>query len=163
MKVRRGREPEQVRAVSLARGERRLAWALGPAGPVVATDRALHLPGVGALAWGEIERAVWSAPVLTVVELAETAGAGRRHQVTVDLGRDTELPLVVRDQMAASVVWSGRVTVQPQGGARLIGRRAAGRDELTWQVVFDPGTDPGAPGVREQVEQQLAAVRRSVG
>ena len=46
--LRRRTTPEVVTSVALDRGERRVAWALTTGGEaVIATDRALHLPGGG--------------------------------------------------------------------------------------------------------------------
>jgi hypothetical protein len=154
-----------VKAVALDRGERRVAWALTTAGtPVVATDRALRLPDGTTLAWDRIERASFSRPVLTVLELAEVEGAGEPHQVALDLeGESTDLPETVRARVSASVAWSSHTKLQPAGGVRIVGRRRPGLDALDWQLVFDRDTDPRDPQVRAQAEEYLAAARRTVG
>src|SRR5689334_3586807 len=91
--LRRRTTPDAVKAVALDRGERRVAWALTTDGEaVVATDRGLHLPSGPTLPWDRIERASFSRPVLTVLELAEVEGAGPSHQVVLDLdGEVTDL------------------------------------------------------------------------
>src|SRR3954454_22278229 len=95
--LRRRTTPDGVKAVALDRGERRVAWALTTDGePVVATNVGLRLPGAPVLPWDHIERASFSRPVLTVLELAEVEGAGAAHQVSLDLEGDvTDLPETV--------------------------------------------------------------------
>ena len=164
MRFRRTPVPAVVKDLPLEPGERRAAWALTPAGEaVVATDRALHLPGVEPLAWEDMERASFAAPVLTVIELTEREGSGQRHVVELDLSSGTDLPAVVRTRVSASVAWSSRVRLVPQGAVRIVGRRRAGREVLDWQLVFDQDTDPADPALRAQAEQHLEAARRTIG
>lgn len=156
--------PDAVKAVALGPGERRVAWATTPDGhPVVASNRALYLPDGSRLAWDEIERAHWEQPSLHLIELTERAGAGRRHEVTLDLAHDTDLPEAVRTRVSASVAWSSRVRLRPAGGVRIVGRRRAGMEVLDWQLVFDRDTDPADPALRAQAEAHLAAARRTIG
>jgi len=153
-----------VKAVELYRGERRVAWALTPDGqPVIATTTGLRLPDGTVLGWDGIERALWDKPVLRLVELTESAGSGRRHEVPLDLEHDTELPETVRARVSASVAWSSHVKLQPAGGVRVVGRRRPGMEVLDWQLVFDTGTDPDDPALRAQAEQHLLAARRTIG
>lgn len=150
-----------MRDVAVPAGERRLGWALTTTGdPVVATDAALLLPG-GRLEWRRIERAGWAPPVLVVDEVAEVAGAGARHELT--LTDEADLPAVVRTRVTASVAWSSHSRLSPHGGVRVVGRRRPGQDGLDWQLVYDDGTDIGDPLVRAQAEQLLDAARSSVG
>lgn len=156
--------PEVVKAVGLGPGERRVAWALNPDGqPVVASTRALYLPGGATLAWDEIERAHWERPTLHLIELTEHEGSGRRHQVDLDLEHDTDLPQEVRTRVSASYAWSSHVKLRPAGGVRIVGRRRAGLEVLDWQLVFDRDTDPADPALRAQAEEHLAAARRTIG
>ena len=162
--LRRRSVPESVTAVELDRGERRVAWAVTPEGdPVVATDRGLHLPGRGRVGWEEIERATFERPVLTVLELAEVEGTGRRHALALDLEGGTDLPETVRARVGASVAWSSHTKLVPAGGVRVVGRRRPGLDPLDWQLVFDRDTDPRDPAIRAQAEAVLEAARRTVG
>lgn len=156
-----------MRAVPLERGDRRTAWALTTDGePVVATERGLVLPGRERVDWAGIERATWQRPVLTVVESAITepkvAGTGRRTAVVLQ-DDDGGLPDVVRSGVTSSVAWSQHVLLQPEGGARVVGRRRPGQDLLDWEVVYDAGTDPADPRLRDQVEQHVLRARRTVG
>lgn len=155
--------PEVVRAVALKPGDRRTAWTLTDDGrPVVATERGLVLPGRERVDWADVERAGWQRPVLTVVESALVAGTGRTTTVTLQQD-DGGLPDVVRSGVTSSVAWSSRVRLLPAGGARVVGRRRPGRESLDWQVVYDVGTDPSDPAVREQAEQHVLRARRTVG
>jgi hypothetical protein len=161
---RRTSVPDAVKAVALGAGERRVAWAVTPDGePVVASNRALYLPDGTTVGWDGIERAHWDKPVLRLIELTEQEGTGERHEVTLDLEHDTDLPEVVRARIGASVAWSSHVKLQPAGGVRIVGRRRAGLEVLDWQLVFDRGTDGSDPQLRAQAEEHLAAARRSIG
>ena len=163
--LRRRATPDAVKAVALDRGERRIAWALTTSGdPVVATTVGLRLPDQPVLPWDRIERASFSRPVLTVLELAEVEGAGAAHQVPLNLDGDvTDLPETVRARVAASVAWSSYTKLAPAGGVRIVGRRRPGLEVLDWQLVFDRDTDPRDPALRAQAEQYLEAARRTVG
>src|SRR3954469_19661577 len=162
--LRRRTTPDAVKAVALDRGERRVAWGLTTGGgPGVATDVGLRLPGRPVLTWERIERASFSRPVLTVLELAEVEGSGAAHQVALDLDGDlTDLPETVRTRVAASVAWSSHTKLVPAGGVRIVGRRRPGLASLDWQLVFDRDTDPRDPQVRAQAEQYLATARRTI-
>lgn len=158
----RRRVPEVVSGVRLEPGERRSAWGLTVSGePVVATDRGLRLPGAPRLDWHDVEKATWSRPVLTVVRVAEIAGAGERR--TVQLEQEGMLPDAVRSAVTGSVGWSTHYRLRPRGGVRVVGRRRPGQDLLDWQLVYDAGTDPADPLVRVQAEELLLNARRTVG
>lgn len=159
---RRPRLPEAVRAVALQPGERRLAHGLTPTGQaVVATDLALHLPRSGRVAWADVEKATWRRPQLTVVQVSRVEGSGPRE--AFELVDDDRLADVVRSQVTASVGWSDHVRLAPSGGVRVVGRRRPGRELLDWQLVFDVGTDPDDPALREQAEAVVERARRTIG
>ena len=159
---RRPRLPEAVRAVQVLAGERRLAWGTTPSGEaVVATDLALHLPRSGRVEWADVEKATWRRPQLTVVRVAPVEGTGQRE--AVELVDDDRLADVVRSQVTASVGWSDHVRLVPTGGVRVVGRRRPGRELLDWQLVFDQGTDPDDPALREQAEAVVDRARRTIG
>lgn len=160
--LRRPPLPEAVAAVALDPGERRLAWGITTAGDaVVATDRGLRLPGRPAVAWADVERALWRRPVLTVSQVAAVEGTGARWQL--ELGDEGDLPDTVRTQVTGSVAWSNHVRLSPAGGVRLVGRRRPGQELLDWQLVFDTGTDPDDPGLRAQAEALVEDARRTIG
>jgi hypothetical protein len=160
--LRRPPVPEQVRAVQLEPGERRLAWGTTTTGqPVVASDLGLRLPGSPRLAWADVERATWRRPQLVVTQVAEVDGAGRRW--TLDLAEEGELADVVRTRVTDSVAWSNHVKLQPAGGVRIVGRRRPGQELLDWQLVYDVGTDLDDPAVRAQGEALVLDARRTIG
>lgn len=162
--LRRRSVPDQVKAVQLKGGERRVGWAVTTAGePVVATELGLRLPGAEVLAWEQIERASFDKPMLTITELAEVEGSGAGHTVELDLTEDTNLPEVVRVRVSASVAWSSHQRLQPRGGVRIVGRRRPGLEVLDWQLVFDRDTDPQDAALRAQAERHLDAARRTIG
>jgi hypothetical protein len=162
--LRRRQVPDEVRAVVLEPGDRRVAWALtDDQQPVVATERGLVLPGRDRLDWADVERAVWQRPLLTVVESAQVAGTGRTTSLQLRETGDDRLVDVVRAGVTTSVAWSTHVRLQPAGGVRVVGRRRPGRETFDWQLVYDPGTDLDDPVVRAQAEQAALRAQRTVG
>jgi hypothetical protein len=158
----RRRVPESVHAVVLDERERRVAWALTEDGePVVATDLGLRAPGEPRLDWADIERAGWKRPVLTVLQMHERQGQGR--SVELVLSDEGDLPDVVRTRVTASVAWSSYSRLHPAGGVRVVGRRRPGKDDLEWQLSYDPQTDLTDPTVRLQAERLLDGARRTIG
>lgn len=160
--------PEAVRALLLPAGERRLGWALTADGaPVVATASHLLLPGREPLPWGAVERAGWQRPVLTVVEVAPGAapvsGTGPTTVLRLDEEADGGLADAVHARVTSSVAWSTHVRFPSGGGARVVGRRRSGTDELAWQVVYDAGTDVHDPTVRAQAQAVVERSRRTIG
>jgi len=137
--------PATVKALRLPPGERRTTWGLTVDGEE----------------WSQVERANWQPPRLTVLEVAEVAGAGPRH--VLDLDDVGDLPQVVRAQVTGSVAWSSHEKLTPAGGVRVVGRRVAGERTLRWQLVFDAGTDRHDPLVRAQADDLLEGARRSIG
>ncbi len=161
-RLRRRKPPAAVGEVSLEAGERRLAWGLTVTGEaVVATDLGLRLPGAARIDWPDVERVNWQRPELTVLGIAQVAGAGSHQQV--ELADDGGLPEVVRSQVTASIGWSRHHRLQPAGGVRLVGRRRPGRELLDWQLVYDRDTDPADEGQRAQAEALLLDARRTIG
>ena len=158
--------PDVVRAVALPDGDRRVAWALTPAGePVVVTELGVLLPGRALLPWSGVERAVWKRPVLTLLELepvaAPVSGAGTTTLVEL-VEDDGGVPGSVQAGVTGSVAWTTHVRL-PAGGVRVVGRRTPGGEQLDWQTVFDPGTDVHDPEVRRQAEALVARSRRTIG
>jgi hypothetical protein len=153
--------PDAVRgAVSLAAGERLLAWAATPAGPVVATTWRLVLPaGAGepeqrSLGWDQIDKATWAAPVLTVTPAADDAPLRLR------LDPPRGVPAVVRARVTQAVVYSRRESLAPLPGAvRVVGRRCPRTGQLRWEVIYDPRTPAGDPAVEAVVQQLLDQAR----
>ncbi|MCX9189843.1 hypothetical protein C3Y87_00095 [Carbonactinospora thermoautotrophica] len=154
----RHRLPERVRAVlDLEPGERVLAAARADDGSyVVATDRALHrVPGVR-IPWHDVDQARWDADTDTL-HLLQDGEPRRAHRMRLE--RPGRLPETVRERVQSSIVISQRVRLSGKLGARIVGRRQPGREELLWRVLLDPGLDPDDPLVREAIEHALAELR----
>jgi hypothetical protein len=169
--LRRERPPREA-LTGLLPDERVLTFATLPGGAVVvATRRGLWLPDreERLLPWHRINHARWRAGVLTLVEGAEVPDE-LPDGVLEDLPpRDyplqvpRRLPQTVRQRVENSIGYSAHHDLHPSGGVRIVGRRVAGRDGLTWYVVFDAGTDRDDPLVRAQAEQFLAHARSVTG
>ena len=154
--------PDAVRAVALPPGERRVAWGTTLDGAaVVASDRALVLPGGARLEWARIEKATWRPPQLVLLETAEVEATGAQHVLPLDDPGD--LPATVRARVTGSVAWSVHERLSPAGGVRVVGRRVPDEELLQWQLVYDAGTDRDDPLVRAQAESLLESARRNVG
>lgn len=156
------RVPPVVKAVPVPPGERRTAWATtADRRAVVATDAAVLLPDGTRLTWAQVEHVTWKLPQLTLSEVAEVEGQGRRHVLVLD---DADgLPAEVRTRVTGSVAWSTHERLSPGGGVRVVGRRVPGQEVFTWQLVYDAGTDTADPLVRAQAEAVLEGARRSIG
>ena len=159
--------PDEVKALPLAPGERRLAWAVrADDAVVVATDLGLWMSTTreapaSRTDWADIERVSWKRPLLIVFGIAAVEGAGRRTEV--DLTDSSDLPDVVRSAVTASIGWSAHYRLRPAGGVRVVGRRRPGREVLDWQLVYDVGTDAEDPDVCAQAEQLRLDARRTIG
>lgn len=150
--------PAAVRALDVGR---RLAWGLTQDGTaIVATSDALHVADES-LAWHEVEKAVWRPPYLVVTRASEVEGSGRT--LTLALAEDDQLAETVRARVTSSVGWSDRRRLVPSGHVRLVGRRLPGQDRLRWQAVFADAADALDPAKRDQAEQLLAELRRTIG
>jgi hypothetical protein len=143
--------------VTLEPGERVLVHARTPdGGYVVATERALHLPGEKPLPWHRIDRALWDQEGLHVVA---TDGTERRMALP-DPGR---LPEAVRERVTSSILANRHVHLGDRGGVRLVARRVPGQDAAEWELLFDPGLEPVDPGLRAAAEHALEELRRNLG
>jgi hypothetical protein len=161
-------------------GERVTGWAdLAGGGVAVATPLGVWLPGAAGpcdgpspayerIPWYLIDKATWNPPrvALTVAVEGETLeGASVLVELpprTLSLATARNLPMQVRDRVTRSVRHSAHHALAPGGGVWVVARRVAGRDGLTWQLRFDPGTDPGDPILREQVTSLLAGTRQAL-
>lgn len=158
----RGGLPAEVRrSLDLGRRERVLALASTTDGDyVVATDRAVHLPGPGGyerLPWERVENAEWYEAGLRLRVL------GDRRLRTQVVEAPGALPEVVRERVRATIVVSERARLAGDRGVLVVGRRRPGGDELSWSLVFDRGLDPDDPRVRAAAEDALRLVREQTG
>ena len=147
-------------------GERVLAAAPATAGWMVATTRALWVPGPSGmvrLGWEVVDTASWDREqeVLTVVEAAPVDGRPRRWLLRVPDAH--ELLLVVKEQVRATVVTSRWVPVAGDRGVTVVARRPPSTDLLTWTVSVDPGLVVDEPRTRTVMEEAVATLRAELG
>ena len=164
---RRPRVPAASRPPLVA-DERILAWApLAGDQALVATNFGLWLPDGKRLGWHAIHKAVWSGRELriTPAEVAQERGA---YQVLVDgpvlsflLLEPGELPDQVRTRVTRSVGYTTHHPM-PAGGVRVVGRRVAGRNGLSWAVRYDSGTPVELAAVVELTGELVAAAQAAV-
>ena len=156
---RRGKPPAKLRP-ALERNERVLAWA--PTADdaklaVVVTSLGLWLPGRPRLGWHQIHKATWSGSRLTVVPsvpVAEGVGEdGSAYTVMADdapvevtLTDPGNVPMSVRQRVTKSVAYTAHYPL-PVGGVRVVARRVAGVDGVSWHVRYDDGTNITDPDV----------------
>jgi hypothetical protein len=152
------------RRPALAVDERVLAWATVAGDQVVvATNRGLWLPGRDLLGWHEIHKAAWSGRELRVTP-AEPAGERDGYEVVADAPEVTlflldpgELPHQVRARVTRSVAYSVHHPLAQGGaGVRVVARRVAGVDGLSWAVRYDAGVPADAPAVVERTGELVA-------
>ena len=149
--------PDAVRAVP----DRRLAWALTDDGiALVASPTCLHVGGEQ-VDWTSVEKVAWAAPLLRVTEIAEIEGTGLVHEW--ELAEDHGLADTIRERVTASVAWSDVRKLRPAGAVRLVGRRVPGQELLTWQTVWQAGTNPADPLLRAQADAFVEGLRKSIG
>ena len=150
----------------LDRGERVTAWARTDAGDMVlATVRGLWLPDRDRLPWHRVHKATWSDGWLTVIgaEEPEPGVVVDTDPVRVRLDDPGALPAEVRARVTRSVGHTAHHRLSGGGGVRVVGRRVAGEDGLSWVVRYDEGTDRTDPEVRAEVDRLLDAARASTG
>ncbi|MFI7279129.1 hypothetical protein ACIBOV_02540 [Micromonospora chersina] len=149
--------------------ERVLAWAaVGNGegdGVVVASNLGLWLPGRGErIGWHDVLKAVWSGRELTVTP-ADRVAERDGYLVVADCPAETyllldpgELPHQVRARVTRSVAYTAHHPV-PGGAGRIVARRVAGADGLTWTVRYDPGTPTDDEAVTAETDRLVAAAR----
>jgi hypothetical protein len=157
---RRRRKPPASLRPALERNERVLAWARSaddPSQAVVVTTLGLWLPGRGRLGWHQIHKATWSGSRLTVVP-SHPVGDGVADEgsaytvmaddtaISVTLSDPGDVPATVRQRVTKSVAYTAHHPL-PSGGVRVVARRVAGVNGVTWHVRYDEGTDETDPAV----------------
>jgi hypothetical protein len=149
--------PEAVRAVA----DRRLAWGVTDDGvALVASPTCLHVDSEQ-IDWTSVEKVGWVAPLLRLTEMAEVEGTGTVH--LWELAENHRLAETIRERVTASVAWSDVRKLHPAGAVRLVGRRVPGQELLTWQTVWQDGTNPSDPLLRAQVDAFVTGLRKSIG
>ena len=143
--------------------ERALAWGKDGLGQlVVVSTLALYVPGRSGdherLAYDKIASVGWDDPTLEVVLVGR---GGQRHLLRLD--EPGEVPPTLRERVTASIALSEHVELAGGAGARITARRVPGKDGLTWNVVFDPGLDPGDLDLRRSADAAIAQLKSSTG
>ena len=158
---RRDRPPAEALA-RLEPGERATAWGTTEDGQsVVATVAGLWLPGrEQRLDWHDILKATWADGAFTIIPAGEVEPGVVVDEapIRVRLERRGHLPAEVRTRVTKSVAYSTHQQV-PGGGVRVVARRVAGLDGLTWLLRFDDGVDRADPQVRAAAAEVLDRVR----
>ncbi len=80
--------------------------------------------------------------------------------VAVRLADPGSVPPQVRNRVNRSVAYTRHHEV-PGGGVRVVARRVAGIDGVTWHVRFDEGTDAADPLVVEATAALVAVASAS--
>jgi hypothetical protein len=159
MKLRRTVPPVEVAA-----GEKLLAHAVAPEGPVAATRVALYLPGGRRIPWEQVEAADWDLDSETL-RVSEVGTWGEvRPSYTFTLAEPTRLLQLVRERVTASVVLQRHVPIRGKRGVRVIARRSpTGSGALSWLFEYDAGIDPDDAFVAQAAQEALLAARDEVG
>jgi hypothetical protein len=153
----------------LDRDERVVSWAtLDDGSVVVATQRGLWLPAPGGaerVLWHLVDRAVWRDGTLTLVTAVDPGDGVLEEQParSVRLAAPRDLPPTVRARVQATIGYSRHHRLQPGGGVHVVGRRVPGHDGLTWQIVFDAGTDRDDPLLRVQAGRLVDEAKVETG
>jgi len=154
---------------SLEPDERVLSWATLDDGSVaVATQLGLWLPGPSGaerVPWHLVDKAVWRDSTLSVTAAVDTGDGVLEEQPTraVRLAEPRDLPVIVRARVLRTIGYTQHHLLRPAGGVHVVGRRVPGRDGLTWQLVFDPGTDRNDPLLHSHAARLVDEARAETG
>jgi hypothetical protein len=163
---------------ALERDERVLAWArAGADRAVVATNRGLWLPDgetSSRLRWHEINKAAWSDGKLTLTRAGSVPGPDGHADgtdfsvvrdeppLTVVLAAPGDVPIRVRERVNASVAYTSYHPLPDGGHARVVARRVAGRNGLTWSVRYEGRVDASDPDVQKVTAELVASAKASI-
>lgn len=146
------------------RDERLLALADDGPAAVAATNLGVWLPvadgpGWRRVGWHEVVKATWTEAGLEVVEGSADADGvvSDLAPVRYQLAEPRNLPTVVRQRVERSIGRWEQVRV-PGGTGRIVGRRAAGVNGISWTARLDSGT-PDTPEARAVLVGYLEKVR----
>jgi hypothetical protein len=157
------RPPAEALA-ALGPEERLTGWGTTDDGDVVlATTHGLWLPGPEQrrhLPWHTIHKATWEQGALRIVPGVEIEKGivADDEPVLVPLLEPRDLPAEVRTRVTRSVAYSSHHPL-PNGGVRVLARRVAGVNGLSWALRYDPGSAPGEDD--ETVVADLLATART--
>lgn len=142
--------PPSAALAALGPDERLTGWGTTEAGDaVLATTHGLWLPGRVHLPWHMIHKATWDMGALRIVPGVEVEPGvvADGQPVVVKMLEPRDLPAEVRTRVTRSVAYSSHHPL-PGGGVRIVARRVAGVDGLTWVLRFDADMDLADPAVR---------------
>lgn len=170
---RRAEKPPPEAVARLDKDERVVSWAPAPGGAVVATPLGLWLPGVpDRLPWHLIDKVIWRSDTLTLIPAVD-AGDGvliEQPPRSVWLEQPRDIPQTVRVRIEKAIAFTRHHPLPgaeggagPRHGVRVVGRRVAGRDGVSWQLVFDPGVDRDDPAVRAAAAAYVDQARAELG
>jgi hypothetical protein len=155
--------------IALDPGERVLAVAstsagIGSALPyVVATDRALHVPGPGGglarVRYESIAKVSWDRDLATLVVVRPDPAS----RLDLPLAEPGYVPETVWERVQSTIVYSQHVPLDGRRGVVVSARRAPGAGETRWVVAFDAGLDRNDPLLRERAERAVAELRAQTG
>ncbi|MDP9416642.1 MAG: hypothetical protein M3P48_02145 [Actinomycetota bacterium] len=164
--------------VPLEPGERILTWGRDAGGRlVVATGTRLLVPTEPAtspgrharsggiprwdpLPWHRMSRAQWDRTSMRFVIDVIDEVSGHVDTRLIGMQDESRLPETVRERVMSTIVLTRHVKLMGRYGARIVARRVPAESEPEWQLILDPGLDPGDPDVRERAEAALDDVRR---
>jgi hypothetical protein len=165
-----GRDRPPVAAVEqLEPDERIISWAsLGDGSAAVASPLGLWLPypdGPRRVPWHLVDRVTWRDGILTVTAAVDRGGGvlAEEPPFAVRLAEPRDLPPTVRVRVERSIAYSRHYRLSAGGGVRVVGRRVAGAEGLTWQLVFDSGADQDDPAVRDEAALIVEVARVETG
>lgn len=117
------------------------------------------------IGWEKIERAGWDSEK-SVLHVWETTSFGTPLRAT-DLPVDDpgKFGQLLRERIDASVLVQRHVPLVGKKGVRVVGRRnpADPDAEVAWSFVLDKGLSPDQPGLVDNAEAALKAVRDEFG
>jgi hypothetical protein len=150
---------------ALAGGEWPLVTTRDPAGPIVATTRAVYHREQAAgkwvrLGWEQVERVHWDDHQGSLVLTGSTPDAP--PQTVLAVPRNHALVALARERVAWTVLLSTHIPLTGYGHCRVTARRQPGTDRLLWRVVLGDGAADD-PAVRDVVTAAVARLRTELG
>jgi hypothetical protein len=151
-----------VDSLPLAAGERPLVTVESPAGPVVATERALYYRGQATDGWARLgwEQVGQLHCDGSLVLTGWMPGAPIRTVLAVP--QNHALVALARERVAWTTLISTGVPLAGYGHARVTAHRQPGTGGLLWRVVLPDGV-PDNPAIQAEVDAALARLRIELG
>lgn len=150
---------------ALAKNERPLLTTRGPAGPIVATTRAVYHREQATgkwvrLGWEQVERVHWDDHRGGLVLTGSTSDAP--PQTVLAVPHNHALVALARERVAWTVLLRTYIPLTGYGHCRVTVRRQPGTDRLLWRVVLGDGAADD-PAVRDLVTAAVARLRTELG